>query len=202
MRKTLSLALLMFVALVLSGQAATWNVDKAHSSIGFKVSHMVISKVNGNFKQFDGTIEAPMMDEKKLDLENSAVSMTVDVASIDTDNEDRDKHLRSEDFFDVVQYPSMTFVSKEVIPQEGNKFKLVGDLTIKDVTKEVTFDGTFNGVVTDPWGNTKAGFSAETTINRQDFNVEWNKTLDAGGLVVGDDVEIMIEMELAEATES
>ena len=180
-----------------TSQGADWKVDATHSSIGFTVSHMVISKVPGNFKAFSGIIVAPVKENGDLDLSQAKVTVTVDPASVDTDNADRDKHLRSEDFFAVEEYPEWTFVSKEIVPGDGNEFKMVGDLTIKGVTKEVTFDALLNGVVKDPWGNTKAGFSATTTIDRQDFGVEWSKSLDTGGLVVGDDVKIMIELQVA-----
>ncbi len=194
-------AILAIMLIAGMSQAADWKIDPAHSSVSFNVSHMVISKVPGNFKKFSGMIVAPMKDNGELDLSNAKVTMTVDPASIDTDNADRDKHLRSEDFFAVEEYSEWKFVSKRIIPGEGNEFKIVGDLTIKAVTKEVTFDAVLNGVVKDPWGNTKAGFSAITTINRQDFGVEWSKSLDAGGLVVGDDVKIMIELEAAKVEE-
>jgi len=180
------------VALLGAGSvpAATWNVDVSHSSIDFSVSHLVIAKVRGGFDQFSGVIE---FDGENWD--KASTTWTVDVATINTRDADRDAHLRSADFFEVEKYPSMTFTSKKVIPGEGNSFKLVGDLTIKGVTREVTFDGEFRGVIADPWGNTRAGFSAETTIDRKDFNITWNKVLDAGGLTVGNKVDIKIDVE-------
>lgn len=184
---------LLFLSTALMADAATWKADAVHSSVGFDVKHLVISKVHGNFRDFDATVE---FDGK--DLEKGSVNMTVQVTSVDTDNKDRDDHLRSGDFFDVAEYPAMTFKSTKVHDIVGNKFKLTGDLTIRGVTKQVTFDSEFNGVVNDPWGNTKAGFSATTTINRQDFKVSWNKSLDAGGVVVSDDVTIDIELELGQ----
>jgi len=175
---------------VVSG--AGWELDKSHSSVGFSVSHLVIANVKGSFGEFSGTFD---FDAEKL--ESGMVEMTVQVASVDTDDAKRDDHLRSADFFDSETFPTMMFKSKKVHDVSGKNFKITGDLTIRDISKEVTFDCVFNGVVDDPWGNTKAGFSAETKINRQDFNVKWNKSLDAGGVVVGDEVKITLELELA-----
>lgn len=184
---TFVLALMLFVPAI---HAEKWTVDVAHSSVNFTVRHMVISKVNGVFKDFSGDITF-----SEMDFENSSVTFTVDMASIDTDNENRNGHLKSPDFFDVEKFPTMDFKSKKVIKGQGNKFQLIGDLTIKGVTKEVTFDCEFGGIINLPEEKAKAGFSAETTINRQDFKVEWSKTLDGGGLVVSDNVDISIEIE-------
>ncbi|MDH4157011.1 MAG: YceI family protein [candidate division Zixibacteria bacterium] len=181
----------LLLAMAATSQAEQWTLDKAHSSISFSVRHLVVSKTRGHFNDFNGTVD---FDGK--DLAKGRVEFTVQTASIDTDNQNRDDHLRSDDFFNVEKFPTMTFVSRKVEPGEGNKFKLIGDLTIRDVTKEVTFDGEFSGAVVDPWGNTKAGFSAQAMINRQDFNVKWNQALDAGGFVVGDDVNIFVELEM------
>lgn len=168
----------------------SWKIDGAHSSIGFSVRHLVISKVKGGFNDFSGSVT---FDGENLSA--GSVEFTVKVASIDTDNEDRDKHLSSPDFFDVEKYADMTFKSKSVVVSEDG-FMLVGDLTIKDVTNEVTFNCEFNGTVVDPWGNTRAGFSAVTKINRQDFNITWSKALETGGLVVSDEVTIQLELEI------
>lgn len=184
---TFVLVLMLFVPAI---HAAKWTVDNSHSSVNFTVRHLVISKVRGTFKDYSAEIN---FSEK--DLVNSSVTFSIDMASVDTDNKDRDDHLKSPDFFDVEKYTTMTFKSKKVVKGEGSKFQLVGDLTIKDVTNEVTFDCEFAGIANDPWGNTKAGFSAETTINRQDFNVKWSKSLDGGGLVVSDNVDVNIEIE-------
>jgi len=170
-------------------QADQWTLDVPHTSVQFKVSHLVISKVVGNFGEFSANLE---FDGK--DVTSGKVDMTVKVASINTDNPDRDKHLRSGDFFAVENHPDITFKSRKVVKGSDNKFQLVGDLTIRGVTKEVTFDCVFNGAVTF-MGTSKAGFTAKTTINRQDFGVSWNKIIDGGGLVVGDEVEITLELE-------
>ena len=188
MRK-ISIVMLAFVFIALSASAQKWEVEKVHSSVGFSVKHLVISKVKGNFKDFSGTIN---FDGENWD--KASTEMTVMVGSIDTDDEKRDAHLKSADFFDSEQFPEMSFKSKKVIKGEGNSFQLVGDLTIHGVTKEVTFDCEFNGVA-DFMGTTKAGFSAKAKIDRQDFGVKWNKTLDAGGVVVGNEVEIFLELE-------
>ncbi len=169
---------------------ATWSFDKAHSHVGFEVRHMVISKVSGQFLDYDGKLT---WDGK--DLSTASVEATIQTASIDTQNETRDKHLRSGDFFQADSFPTITFKSTKVIPGKDNKFQIVGDLTMRGVTKQVTLDGDLNGVVTDPWGNTRAGFSASTKVNRQDYGVSWSKTLDSGGLVAGDDVTIELEIE-------
>lgn len=198
MTKRLSVSIVVLLALALSipAQAATWQVDPVHSAVYFKVSHLVISKVKGQFGEFSGTID---FDGKNF--KDASVEFTVQSASIDTDNEKRDEHLKSADFFAVDSFPTFTFVSKSVTEPNDGKFTLTGDLTLRGVTKEVTFDCEFNGTVQDPWGNTRAGFSAETTINRQDFGVDWSQTLDAGGLVVGDEVEIMLEIESVQQQE-
>ncbi len=185
---------LVVISTMIAGYALadlTWNIDKAHSSIGFSVRHLVISKTKGNFHDYDAVVS---FDGKNI--ETASARVTIQMASIDTDNKDRDDHLRSADFFNVEKYPTMTFTSKKVIAGEGNEFVMVGDLTIKDVTREVTLNGEFYGITDDPWGNTRAGLSASTTINRQDFNVSWDNKLQDGSLVVGNDVDIMLEIEL------
>jgi polyisoprenoid-binding protein YceI len=183
------------VVLVLVGsvfvQAETWNIDPVHSSVGFSVRHMVLAKVRGNFSDFSGTVT---FDGK--DISTGSVELTVQTASVDTDNEDRDKHLKSDDFFNVEKFPTMIFKSKNVAAGENGKFTLTGDLTIRETTKEVTFDCEFFGVVNDPWGNTRAGFSASTTINRQEFGLKFNALLETGGLVVANDIDITLDLEM------
>jgi len=194
MRKGIVTAASLLLVLASLARAEKWEIDVAHSSVGFSVRHMVVTKTHGKFNEFTGYID---FDGKNV--EKGLVEITAQIASIDTDNKKRDDHLRSPDFFDVEKFPVMTFKSKKVIKRSGSEFKLMGDLTIKDVTKEVTFDCEFNGVINDPMGNTRAGFSAVAKINRQDFNVKWSKSLDAGGLVVGDEVKIAIEIEAVKA---
>ncbi len=170
----------------------TWSIDGSHSHVGFKVRHMMVSWVRGQFTKVDGTITFDGSN-----LKGAQVEVTIDVASIDTQTEKRDEHLRGADFFDVETHPTITFRSTKVKPGSGDTFQLVGDLTLKGVTREVALEveGALTPV-TDPWGNVKLGFTATTTINRQDFGMTWNKSLDGGGVVVGDDVHLVIEVEL------
>ena len=180
-----------FLVFAVPAMAESWQIDKAHSSVGFTVQHLVITKVKGYFRDYDAAIE---FDGKNLD--QASIKATVQMASIDTDNERRDNHLRSPDFFDVDTFPTMTFVSRKIIPGEGNTFTMVGDLTIRDKTREVTFNGQLNGIIIDPRGNTRAGLSASTTINRQDFGVAWDNKLQDGSLVVSNDVNIQLDIEM------
>lgn len=186
-----SIATIMAAAVLTSTSvfADTWEIDRVHSSVGFQVNHMVISKVNGKFDSFNGTIN---FDGK--DFSKASVVVNIDPKTIDTDNERRDGHLKSPDFFAADSLPEMKFVSTSIKPLGENKFQMVGDLTMRGVTKPVTLDGEFRGTVA-AMGGTKAGFSAKGTINRQDWGVSWNKTLDAGGFVVSDNVDLLIEVE-------
>jgi len=165
--------------------AGTFNVDKAHSNIGFKVKHMMVSNVVGNFKDFSGTIE---YDEKTKTLKS--ISGTVAVASINTENEKRDNHLRADDFFAAKEFPNITFESTKI---EGNE--VTGNFTLRGVTKELTFDLENNGTIVDHRGNTRVGLSLEGKINRKDFGVKYNKILEAGGVAVGDKVKLIIDLE-------
>ena len=166
----------------------TWVMDPSHSEVGFSVRHMMISKVRGAFGVKSATIVAP-----ETPLEVTVVAQ-VDATSLDTQDEGRDAHLRSGDFFDVEAYPTLNFVSTGV-RVEGGDFLVDGDLTIRDITKPVTFELEFNGFGVDPWGNYKAGASAKTVINREDFGLTWNAALEAGGVLVGKDVTITLELQ-------
>ena len=177
-----------------AAEVMTFVVDKAHSQVGFKVRHLGISNVRGNFADYDATVQ---LDPE--DLQTLQVEATIDIASINTENERRDNHLRSDDFFNAEQFPTMTFVSKEVRDVDGDAFELVGDLTIRDVTKEVVLEGEFLGT-TMQRDRRKAGFEAEVTINRFDYNLKWDRLTEAGGFVVGEEVDIILELELEEAT--
>ena len=172
--------------------AGTWSVDTSHSTVGFVVRHLMVAKVRGKFTDF--AAEISIGEDKLL----SGVSATVQAASITTDDEGRDAHLRGADFLEVDKYPTLSFQSTKVEP-DGGDYRLYGDLTIHGVTKPVVFDLEFDGVVQDPWGNTKAGFSAETEISRKEFGLEWNAALEAGGVVVGDKVKIQLEIEALKA---
>lgn len=196
MFKKLFATALLLAVMAVTAPAATWNFDKAHSSIGFSVRHMVISKTTGKFNDFDGVLE---FDGENVEF--GKVDFTVQMTSVNTDDEKRDGHLRTGDFFDVEKYPTMTFKSTKVGDMKGSSFQLTGILTIKDVSKEVTFDCEYHGAIKDPRGNTRAGFTAETEINRQDFNVSFSKTLDGGGLIVGDNVIVKLELETIQSAE-
>lgn len=167
--------------------AGSYTIDTAHSKIGFEVPHLVIATVEGRFAKFDGAI---VIDPK---LEKSKANLNVDVASISTENKDRDTHLQSPDFFDVAKNPTMTFVTKKIVGTADN-LKLVGDLTLKGKTKEVTLDAKYLGDVNDPYGNHKIVFSATGKINRKDFGLIWNKAVEAGP-VVGDEITLQIKIE-------
>ncbi len=194
MKKTLLIAVSALMIMATPGKADKWNIDVAHSTLTFEVSHLVISKAKGRFTDFTGSID---FDGK--DISKGKVEIIAQIASVDTDNEDRDEHLRSAEFFDAEKYPTMSFKSTKVSDVKDGKFKLTGDLTIKNVTRSVTFDCEFRGVVNDPWGNTRAGFSAATTIDRQNFNVSWSSILEGGGLALGNDVKLILEFEATKA---
>lgn len=183
------------LALPVFASAATWNIDPDHSNVGFKVKHLMVSNVKGNFNKYSGVVE---IDDK--DVTRSKVDVTIDTASINTNVQKRDDHLRSADFFDVTKYPNMTFVSKKVAKAGKGALKVTGDLTIRGITKEVVLNvEPLSKESKDPWGNTRRGTAASTTINRKDFGLTWNKALETGGVVVGDDVTISLEVELIKA---
>jgi len=165
-------------------------VDTAHSIVEFAVKHMMLTTVKGRFRDFQATIQ---IDEAHP--ENSSVTATINVASIDTNVPDRDAHLRSDDFLNAEKFPHITFRSTKVEHVEGDRWRVTGDLTIRDVTRPVVLDTEFEGRITDPWGNDRAAFSAETSISRKDFNVRWNQMLETGGVVVGDNVKISLHIE-------
>jgi polyisoprenoid-binding protein YceI len=166
----------------------TWTVDPAHSEVGFVARHLMVSKVRGSFAQFEATV---LVGDSS---DTYSVEATVQLASIDTGSTDRDAHLRGADFFDTDNHPVMTFTSASV-----SSDKLVGDLTIKGVTRQVAFDLDFAGVSADPWGGTRAGFEATTEINRKDFGLTWNAALETGGFLVGDEVKISLSIQAVAA---
>src|SRR5579863_8418627 len=192
-RKTL-LAAALFAVLTIPATAATstWQIDPAHTAAGFAVKHLMISTVRGQFKGITGTIT---WDDQ--DITKSTVDVTIDSTTVDTSEPMRDKDLKSEKFFDVAKYPTITFKSKKVEAVSAGKLKITGDLTIHGVTKEAVLD--VEGPtppVKDPWGNTRVAASATTKVNRQDYGVKWNANMDGGGVVVGDDVNITIDLEM------
>ena len=166
-----------------------WNVDAAHSSIGFSVKHMMVSKVRGSFGDFGADVEA-----NETDLTAANIAFTIKVASINTGNEDRDNHLRSADFFDVEQYPEIKFVANNITKKDDD-YEIAGDITIKDVTKPIVFEAEYGGKGTNPWGQEVVAFSAETKLNREDFGLTWNQALETGGVLVGKDIKITIDLE-------
>lgn len=168
-----------------------WQIDPAHSHIAFTVRHMMISKVRGGFESFDGTI-AFNANEPEL----TTVDVTINAASISTRNEDRDNHLRSADFLDAESHPHIRFVSKRVEKIDDRNGRLIGDLTIRDQTREVVLDVTYIGLAKSPWGTTSAGFNASTKINRKEWDLTWNVALETGGWLVGDTINVEIELEL------
>ena len=166
----------------------TWTVDASHSEVGFTARHLMVSKVRGQFKDFAAVVSITQP------FEQSTVEATVQLASVDTNAADRDTHLKSADFFDVENNPAMIFKSSKV-----TNHSLEGDLTIKGITKPVTFDLDFGGISADPWGGTRAGFEATTEINRKDFNLTWNVAIEGGGVLVGEKVKIALDVELIQA---
>jgi len=183
---------ILFVALVMTSvlTAAEYRIDTSHSHVMFKVKHLAISTVTGRFETFSGTFTFD-----PADIAASKGAVTIDVSSINTDVPDRDKHLKSPDFFDVNQYPNMTFASTGVEKTGDTTFNLTGNLTLHGVTRPVTLHVTYNGMIKDPWGNTRVAFTAEGKLNRKDFGLTWNKVMETGGLVVGDEIRLIIEIE-------
>ena len=187
-------AIILTAAMALQATAATttWQVDPAHTAAQFAVKHMMISTVRGEFKNVTGTV---VWDDQ--DLTKSKVNVTIDTKTVNTGEEARDKDLKSDKFFDVTNFPTMTFVSKKVETNGTGKLKVTGDLTIHGVTKEVVLDVEGpTAPIKDPWGNTRSAVSATTHVNRQDFGVKWNANLDGGGVVVSDTVAITIDLEM------
>jgi polyisoprenoid-binding protein YceI len=172
-----------------TNMTTAWDIDVGHSAIHFHVRHMLISKVHGRFARWSGALQ---LDPK--DLARSSVEVKVDAASIDTQVADRDAHLRSADFLDVAKFPELTFRSKRV-EQAGGGLRVVGDLTLHGVTKEVALEAEFAGTAKDPWGHERAGFSAKASLDRREFGLVWNAALETGGVLVGEKVEIAIELE-------
>ena len=173
---------------------STWNIDASHSIAEFAVKHMMIATAKGRFATLEGAIE---IDEANPLA--SSVTASIDVASIDTKDEQRDAHLRSDDFFNAEKFPKITFASKRVERVDAENYRMVGDLTIRDVTKEVVLDTEFGGQVADPWGNQRAGFMATTQVNRKEFGLKWNNLLETGAVAVGDKVKITLHIEAVRA---
>ena len=184
---------LMAGAGISGAEMARYDVDPDHSSIEFSVAHMVVSKTKGRFTDYKGFVE---MDPEGLKIK--AIEAVINTASVTTMHEKRDGHIKNEDFFNVEKYPTMTYKMK-YSRKEGDNIIAIGDFTMLGVTREVTLTGKFNGVVKDPYGNTRAGFTAEGKLNRKDFGMNWSKLLDSGGMVVGDDITLKLEIESIKA---
>ncbi|MCB0751369.1 MAG: YceI family protein [Ignavibacteriae bacterium] len=189
--KSLKIAILLLAAASFSFAQTNWSIDKSHSKIGFSVTHLVITEVEGKFKNFEAKITTA-----NENFDGASIEFTADVNSIDTYNEKRDQHLMSDDFFNAEKFPKLIFKSKSFKKVDDKNYKLVGDLTIRDITKEVTLDAKYGGTITDPWGNTKAGFKIDGDINRFDYGLKWDAAIETGGLVVSKDVKLIINLEL------
>ena len=194
MRKTLASLFAAAAIAVAAGAPAvaateTWTIDKDHSTVSFQVRHL-LTNVRGQFEVYQGTV---LLDPQRP--EQGSVQFSIDAKSIDTDHAKRDEHLRNPDFFDVAKHPQITFASKKVVALAPNRFAVAGTLTIRGVAREVTLPVELLGTSKDPWGNTRAGFATTLTLNRKDYGIEWNKSLDGGGYLLGDDVEVDIQLE-------
>lgn len=189
------LALLALGLIITAGAAGqtTWTVDHSHSNLKFSVAHLVVTDVEGNFKIYSGKVQSATQD-----FSDARVEFTVDVNSINTENEKRDAHLKSDDFFNAEKFPQATFKSTSWKKTGEKTYAVEGDLTIRNITKRILFQAVYGGTIVDPWGNTKAGFKATTTINRFDFDLKWNAIAEAGGAVVGKDVAITLNLELTQ----
>jgi polyisoprenoid-binding protein YceI len=191
-RSIFFIVLTLFFTFPALSQAAPWQIDPDHSSFQFKVRHLMVSNVKGDFTKVKGAVT---MDDK--DVSNLNVELVIDAASVNTGHAKRDEHLRAADFFDVAKYPTITFVSKKVTKAGPDRLQVIGDLTLHGVTKEITVDVEGpTSEIKDPWGNFRRGATATTKINRKDFGLTWNRVLETGGVVVGEDVDIFIEIEL------
>jgi len=192
MKRSIAFTLLALLAVVASPARSGWKLDNSHSRVKFSVTHMLISDVEGTFKTFGGSLDAT-----KPDFSDGAVRFSVDASSVNTDNDMRDKHLQSDDFFNAAKYPAMQFKSVSWTKLDDRTSVLEGDLTIRDVTKRVKFDVVYGGTVKDAWGKTRAGFKANTVIDRFDYDLKWNKLAEAGA-VVGKNVAVTLHLEFVQ----
>ena len=189
-RTALPLAIAILLGTHASAQApSTFEIDPVHSSVSFKVRHL-ISKVEGRFREFSGKVVGDPATRS-----GASVELAIKAASVDTGNADRDKHLRTADFFDVEKFPEITFKSTKIVAKGGNRYEAVGTFTLHGVSKTLTVPVTLSGIAKDPWGGERAGFSISMTLDRKDFGINFNKALDAGGMLLGDEVEVSIELE-------
>lgn len=193
MKKLLLIALLGIAQTTVFAQTTNWAVDPVHSSVKFSVSHMTISSVDGTFKTFNGTLTSSAKD-----FNNAKINFTVDVNSVNTDNDMRDKHLKSDDFFNAEKYPNITFVSTSFKKYKSNTYMLQGNLTIRNVTKKVTIPVVYGGTIKDPYGNMRAGFKGAGKISRKEYGLLYNKLTEAGGAIVGDEVTFNVNVEVTQ----
>jgi polyisoprenoid-binding protein YceI len=191
--KTTLLAFLLALQTTLFAQT-TWNIDPVHSNVKFAVDHLVITEMEGSFRTFDGSFTS-----SKPDFTDAKIQFSVDVKSINTENEMRDGHLMGDDFFNAEKYPKMTFKGVQMKKISDKKYELIGNLTIRDITRSVKFDVTYGGTAKDGYGNTKAGFKATSAISRSEFGLKWNSMTEAGGAVVGDQVTIILKLQFNQA---
>lgn len=192
MKRTLLTLSILFLAFIsIQAQETQWSFDKSHSKIQFDVAHLVISEVSGQFHDYQGTVTS-----SKEDFSDAKIDFSIDVKSIDTDEEKRDGHLQSPDFFNVAKYPNITFKSTSINSIGINVYKLTGDFTMLGVTKEITLNAKYGGTVKDPYGNIKAGFKITGIINRADFGLKYNSVMDTGGLMIGEEITITCRVEL------
>lgn len=197
MKILLTLASTVFIVAGTTLAQTTWKLDRSHSNVKFTVAHLVIAEVDGRFKDFDATIT-----HTKDDLSDMRVEATIKTASIDTDNERRDGHLRSDDFLNAEKYPEITFKTTKVEKTGADTYRITGDLTIRDITKPVVLDTKFGGTVKDPRGNTKSAFKATTKIDRFEFGTKWNNAIETGGLVAGRDINVTLLMSFTKQQDS
>ena len=189
MKKIIILLFLIGYGIIpLFAQSQVWKIDPVHSSVRFSVKHMLITEVVGQFKEYDATLTT-----SKADFSDAKLEATIIVQSIDTDNEKRDAHLKSEDFFYSEKYPKISFKSNSVEQIDEKTFRITGDLTIRGITKTVVFETSYGGTITDPYGNSRSGWQASTTVNRFDFGLKWNQVMETGGLLVGEEIKINID---------
>ncbi|HZY10356.1 MAG TPA: YceI family protein [Bacteroidota bacterium] len=196
MKKIFLILIMLFITTAYLPAQTTWKIDGAHSKVLFSVTYMSLTDVTGRFNEFDATLT-----RTKDDFSDATLNVTIKTNSIDTDNEKRDGHLKSADFLDAEKYQEITFTGTSFKKAGKNKYKITGDLTINGVTKTVALDARYTGKAKDPWGNNRIGFKATTNINRYDYDVKWNKALDAGGWLVGEKVSIILDVQFLETRE-
>lgn len=191
MKKSLLTIVSLLIATLGFSQSTEWKIDHSHSNVTFEIAHMVIATVTGKFENFEGTIKSD-----KDDFTDVKAEFTIETASVNTNNQKRDDHLRSDDFFDVEKNPHITFKSKSFEKKSGNNYVMVGELTMNNVSREVELDVRFNGTIQDPWGNTRAGFRVSGSLDRRDYDLNYNTALEAGGVLIGNNVDMRVNLEL------